>query len=300
MARKVEEFKEQDKEYPTNVRKILDDFFELWLAELPNQLPPLRDVQHAIDLIPGASLSNLPAYRMNPTEYAELKRQVDELFTKGFIRESLSPCGVPALLTPKKDGSWWMCVDSRAISKITIKYRFSIPRVDDMLDMMVGSIIFSNIVLISGYHQICIRPWDEWKTSFKTKDGLCEWLVMSFGLTNAPSTFIRVMMQVLKPFIGRFVVVYFDDILVYNRSCEDHEEHLEQVMHTLRVENFYINLKKCTFMSPSVAFPGFIVSSKGVETNPEKIKAIVDWPIPTNIHEVRSFHGMTTFYRRFI
>jgi hypothetical protein len=286
--------------HPSEVQAVLEEFKDLTPDELPLALPPMRSIQHAIDFIPGSSLPNLPTYRMSPAEHRELHRQVTELLERGFIRESLSPCAIPALLTPKKDGSWRMCVDSRAINKISIKYRFPIPRLDDMLDVLHGATIFSKVDLRSGYHQIRLRPGDEWKTAFKTRDGLFEWLVMPFGLTNAPSTFMRVMNQVLRPFIDKFVVVYFDDILIFSRSLEDHVAHLTQVLSTLRFESFYINLKKCSFAQPSVLFLGFIISSKGITADPEKVRAILDWPIPNNIHEVRSFHGLASFYRRFV
>jgi len=193
-----------------------------------------------------------------------------------------------------------MCIDSRAINKITVKYRFPIPRLDDMLDVLHGSTYFSKIDLRSGYHQLRIRPGDEWKTAFKTRDGLFEWLVMPFGLTNAPSTFMRVMNQILKPFIDKFVVVYFDDILIFSRSLQDHINHLLQVFQTLRFESFFINLKKCSFAQSKVIFLGFIVSANGVAADPEKVRTVSDWPSPNNIHEVRSFHGLASFYRRFV
>ncbi|CAM8926221.1 unnamed protein product [Rhodiola kirilowii] len=176
----------------------------------------------------------------------------------------MSPCAVPVLLVPKKGNQWRMCVDSRAINKITIK------------------------------------PGDELKTAFKSKEGLYEWLVMPSGLSNAPSTFLRLMNQILRPFMGTFVVVYFEDILIYSKSPELHLEHLRQVLQVLQDNKLYVNMKKCVFSTNKILFLGFIVGEDGIQADEEKIRAIRDWPTPHSVTEVWSFHGLATFYRRFV
>jgi hypothetical protein len=270
---------------PSDIVSLLQEFEDVLPEEVPHGLPPIRGIEHQIDFIPGASIPNRPAYRSNPEETKELKRQVGELLEKGYVRESVSPCAVPVLLVPKKDGTWRMCVDCRAINNITVKYRHPIPRLDDMLDELYGSCIFTKIDLKSGYHQIRMKEGDERKTAFKTKNGLYEWLVMPFGLTNAPSAFMRLMNHVLRAFIGRFVVVYFDDIIIYSKNLEEHVMHLKSVLEIPRKERLFL---------------GFVVCKRGIEVDEEKVKAIQEWPMPTTISQVRSFHGLASFYRQFV
>jgi hypothetical protein len=174
------------------------------------------------------------------------------LLNKGLVREILSPCAIPTVLSPNIDGGWRMCTDSRAINKITIKYRFPLPRMDDFMDCLSGENYFSKIELKSGYHHIIMREGDEWKTTLKMNKGLYECFVMPFVLTNSLSTFMRLMNEVLQDFIGNFVIVYLDDILFFSNIEGEHLRYLKLVLTRLQQEKLLINLKKCSFMKTKV------------------------------------------------
>jgi hypothetical protein len=283
---------------PEEVQELLEEFIDIVVDELPCSLPPIISVSHHIDLILGSSFPNKSVYRLTLQENEEVKRQVQDLLDKGLVRESLSPCVVPTVLSPKKYRGWRMCTDSRAINKITIRYKFPFPRMDDLMDCLSGEKVFSKIDLKSGYHQIRMREGDEWKTAFKTNEGLYEWIVMSFGLTNASSTFMRLMNEVLREFIGKFVCVYLDDILIFSKIVAEHLKHLATMMQRLQQEKLLINMKKSSFMKTELIYLGFVISADELRMDPDKVEVIKNWPSPKNIFEVRSFHGLASFYQK--
>jgi hypothetical protein len=200
----------------------------------PTRVPTHCQVKHPIDLTPGAPLPNGPVYHHSLMENDEIKCQIQEMLQKGHIQPNSSPCRSPIVLVQKKYGTWRLCIDYRALNKITVRNRYPIPRIDDLLDQLKGEKFFNKIDLKYGYHQVPIEPTDVWKTTFKSKEGLFEWLVMPFGLTNAPTNFMRLMDDVLRPFTNSFVVVYLDDILIFNKTWEEHMQHIQQVLGTLR------------------------------------------------------------------
>ena len=278
---------------------VVDEFPDVFPDELPG-LPPDREIEFAIDLAPGTEPVSKAPYRMAPVEMKELATQLQDLLEKGVIRPSVSPWGAPVLFVKKKDGSMRLCIDYRELNKLTIKNKYPLPRIDDLFDQLKGAECFSKIDLRSGYHQLKIKPEDIPKTAFRTRYGHYEFLVMSFGLTNAPAAFMDLMNRVFKKYLDKFVIVFIDDILIYSKNEADHENHLRITLEILRKEKLYAKFSKCEFWLKEVQFLGHVVNRHGVKVDPAKIEAILNWERPKTPTEVRSFMGLAGYYRRFV
>ena len=278
---------------------VVREFPDVFPEELPG-IPLEREVDLAIEIVPGTVPMSRAPYKMAPMELKELKSQLQELLDKGFIRPSVSTWGAPVLFVKKKDGTLQMYIDYRQINKVTVKNKYPLPRIEDLFDQLKGTGVFSKIDLRSGYYQLRVKEVDVPKTAFRTRYGHYEFLVMSFGLTNALAAFMDLMNRVFRPYLDRFVVVFIDDILVYSKDAQEHEQHLKIVLQTLREKKLYAKLRKCDFWLKEVSFLGHIVSVEGIKVDPTKIEAVVNWKPPRSVTEVRSFLGLAGYYRRFV
>ncbi|GJX10074.1 putative reverse transcriptase domain-containing protein [Tanacetum coccineum] len=230
----------------------------------------------------------------------ELSEQLKELYDKGFIRPSSSPWGAPVLFVKKKDALFWMCIDYRELNKLTVKNHYPLPRIDGLFDQLQGSSVYLKIDLRSGYHQLRVREEDIPKTAFRTRYGHYEFQVMLFGLTNAPVVFMDLMNRVCKPYLDKFIIIFIDDILIYSKNKQEHEEHLKLILELLKKEELYAKFSKCEFWIPKVQFLGHVIDSEGIHVDPAKIESIKDWASPKSPTEIRQFLGLAGYYRRFI
>jgi hypothetical protein len=270
---------------------VVREYPDVFPEELPG-MPPDRDIEFVIDLIPGTSPIAKRPYRMAAPELAELKKQLGELQRSGFIRPSSSPWGALVLFVEKKDKSMRMCVDYRSLNEVTIKNKYPLPIIDDLFDQLKGAKYFSKVDLRSGYHQLKIRESDIPKTSFVTRYGQYEFTVMSFGLTNSPAYFMNLMNKVFMEELDKFVVVFIDDILVYSKGVEEHEQHLRVVLGKLRAHKLYAKFSKCEFWLKKISFLGHILTAEGVAVDLGKVETVSNWQQPTNVSEIRGFLGL--------
>lgn len=280
------------------ISALLQHFQSVFSA--PAELPPERHCDHEIPLVTGARPVSVRPYRYPPALKDEIEKQVAEMLKLGIIRPSSSPFSSPVLLVNKKDGSWRLCVDYRYLNALTVKNKFPIPVFDQLMDELCQASWFTTLDLISGYHQIRLKAGEEFKSAFQTHHGHFEFLVMAFGLTGAPGTFQGAMNSTLAPLLRKCVIVFFDDILIYSKSYEEHLIHLQEVLSLLAKDQWHVKLSKCKFAQRKIGYLGHVISEEGVATDDAKIQAIVSWPTPQNVKELRSFLGLAGYYRKFV
>jgi hypothetical protein len=281
------------------IQRILNKYKDVFRMELPTKLPPKREFEHEIET-GDAKPVNVHAYPLSQRHMEEQQRQVEDLLKKGVIRTSSSPWGFPVLFVAKPGGEWRMCVDYRALNKVTTKNGYPLPRIQDLLDSIGQARVLSKIDLLSGYWQLRMGELSIPKTAFNTLFGKFEYVAMPMGLTNAPATFQTMMNKILQPFLNRFCFVYLDDILIFSKSLEEHERHLDEVLRTLQTHQLYAKPSKCKFAMDELEFCGHIVGNGQVKPIPAKLEVIRTWPRPKNVHEVRQFLGLAGYYRRFV
>jgi hypothetical protein len=283
---------------PLPLRPVIEEFDDVFQDSF--SLPPERNAVHPIPLLPGSQPSFTGQYRMSPVERKAAIDMVQDLLARGLIEPSTSPWASSLVMVAKPDGSLRACVDYRKVNSKTKRNRAPLPRIDDVYDQLQGAKVFSNLDLTSGYHQIRIKSSDVEKTAFNSPLGLFQFKVLPFGLCNAPSAFQATMNKVLAGYIGVFVQVYLDDILIYSETESEHVEHVRLVLQRLRDSCLFAKLAKCRFMQSEVKFLGAVVSADGIKADPSKLQAVRDWPVPKNVNELRSFLGFACYLRRFV